>query len=735
MVISPALHSLFLSFATLGALLFAGVILARNPQSTAARMHAVYGALAAGWLFCMAMVASADTHSEVQFWSRMLQLSLGMLPGVIFHLNVVTAGVAHQFHPQIQWHYGLSVVVTVVSLANPVLLSTPYVYSWGLYPNFTLWGLLPLCFLLVTFVEVVLLYRRMLSQENLGGVYRQKIQAFCHGNMFATLALVDFIPAFGFAVYPFGFVIMSVMHFATLFGSIRYRLIDLTPEFTAPQILQNIPDGVFVIDSQGVVRFINKACAKMFGQNQESCLNQYLLDIAPVQMAEYYAREAMPIGQELSFESTTPEQLFTVVVSTTELHDQAQGVIGAVWVLRDLTEQRRVEAEKNELEDWVRSGQKLETLGVMAGGIAHDFNNILVAILGSAELAKSDVSSTSDMTAYLETIVHSAERAVELTRQMLTYAGQNTPANRLVDVNALCREINELSHSAVSKKATFTTEFVQALPLVMADSGQLSQVILNLITNASDALGDEVGSVTLRTDALEMETSEGGDVALFVIIEVADSGCGMDAETKERIFDPFYTTKFTGRGLGLANVMSIVQSHSGRIKVESEPGCGSTFTIALPATEASTLELVGQQVEQEGHNGGLALLVDDEPEVRRVAANMLERIGFDTIQASHGKEAIAILQQHQDNISLILLDITMPEMDGIETHLAIRSLSSELPVVLMSGYQSNVSAPLLEDLNTTFLMKPFRFQQLTEKINEVTTQANLRATVSSNATK
>ena len=725
MSIAPELHAGLLGSAAVAAVVFAGIILARNPKSRPARMHAIYGGLVAWWFVCMALVATADTSGQVQLWSRLLHVAIGVLPAVVFHLNVATAGVLHKHQRSIRVHYGIGLAVVVFSLSWPDLFTSPNDYGWGPYPAYTAWGLIPVGFFVIAFVEVVSIYRQARKGADRSTAYYEKMTAFYHGNIIAALALVDFFPVFGFAVYPFGFVVLTMMHAATMFGSIRYRLIEITPEFASEQIFETLPDGVFVIDTQGLIRLTNAAGARALGRDEADLIDAPIDSVSSELGETFRIPIATPAGvREISFESADGDQRH-LRVSGTLLRDQKQEPVGRVWVLHDLTEQRLAEAEKDELEGWVRHGQKLETLGVMAGGIAHDFNNLLMAILGSADLAAEKLADGAPVDLELRRIATAAERATELTSQMLTYAGEASAPEGPVDLNDLCRETAELMYAAISKKAKLDCQFGEGVPTVIADKGQMSQVLLNLITNASDALGEEVGTITLRTGVLRARSADQADSeheARRVFLEVSDTGAGMDEKTKNRMFDPFFTTKFTGRGLGLATVAGIVRAHDGRIRVDTEPGRGTRFTIELPASTAPCPEgKRADAVSAPWEGSGVVLLADDEPAVRSVTHEMLVGAGFEVIEACDGSEAVDLFHERHDEITIVLLDITMPELDGKEAFVEIRACSPDVPIVLMSGYADDVLADPASGYRSSFLKKPFRSAGLIEKLGEAMT--------------
>ena len=402
------------------------------------------------------------------------------------------------------------------------------------------------------------------------------------------------------------------------------------------------------------------------------------------------------------------------------VHGEALGVIASG---QDITDLRRLDAERRALEAKVQHAQKLESLGVLAGGIAHDFNNLLVGILGNASLALMDIEADSPLREIIADIETTALRAADLTKQMLAYSGKGRFIVHAVDLNVLVREMAQLLQTVISKRAALRFEVAADLWPVEADATQLRQIVMNLITNASDAIGGDDGTITLRTGVRSASrdylTSSYVDDALpdgtYAFIEVEDTGCGMDAETQGRIFDPFFSTKFTGRGLGLAATLGIVRGHRGTIKVASAPMRGTTFTVLLPCTEnaaASVPESIAPPRER-FRGIGAVLVVDDDETVRSVAQTMLERSGFTVLTARDGSEGLAMFEAGRDRIALVLLDLTMPTLGGEETFRAMLRLRSEVRVVLMSGYsRQELAARYGAEGLAGFIQKPFRLEEL-----------------------
>jgi PAS domain S-box-containing protein len=396
---------------------------------------------------------------------------------------------------------------------------------------------------------------------------------------------------------------------------------------------------------------------------------------------------------------------------------------------KDLTEQKRAEEERARLEAQMREVQKLESLGVLAGGIAHDFNNLLMAILGNADLALLALSPASPARPNVEEIVRASQRAADLCRQMLAYSGKGRFVVGRYDLTEIVREMTQMLKVSVSKKATLRYSFAADLPAVEVDATQMRQVIMNLITNASEALSDASGIISVSTGVMDCNRASLVESHLddklpegrYVYLEVADTGCGMDEETRRRIFDPFFTTKFTGRGLGLAAVLGIVRGHRGTIKVSSKPGMGTTFTILLPAVDwQSGDRVLTGTLAVTPHRQGTVLLIDDDPHVRRVAVEMLARLGLQVLTAAHGQEGLEIFRAKGEGIDCVLLDLTMPGIGGEEVFQEMRRLRPEVRVVLSSGYDEQDATQQFvgQDL-AGFIQKPYTVAKLQEVLNRV----------------
>jgi PAS domain S-box-containing protein len=411
-------------------------------------------------------------------------------------------------------------------------------------------------------------------------------------------------------------------------------------------------------------------------------------------------------------------------------YEKTSGEIRMLELSRDISQEIQREEERIEISRQMLETQKLESLGVMAGGITHDFNNLLTPILGDAQLALLDLPPDSPVRPRIEQIHHAAKRAAALTRQMLAYSGQTPVSIEPLSVSRLVEEMGQLLEGTVSGKAALIYDLSDDLPAVEADIAQLSQVVMNLITNATEAVREGAGRITLRTGAVEAEKVDRSSVigdcepvaGNYVFFEVIDDGCGMDAETQSKIFDPFFTTKFTGRGLGLAAVIGIVRSHGGLIEIDSEVGRGTRFRVLFPAAQkiaAATRPRTAPPVE-EWRASGTVLVVDDDEGVRDLLDVTLRRAGFTVLLASDGREGVDLFRLHADEICVVVLDRTMPDIGGEDAFDEIRRIRPDVRIMLISGYSEERAAWHFIDKGLdAFMHKPFEPSVLLEKIRRI----------------
>ncbi len=497
-------------------------------------------------------------------------------------------------------------------------------------------------------------------------------------------------------------------------------------------VVDNTTNVILALDRDGRLLLVNRRAELLFAVQRAEARGRTPAETLPADVAaavEAAARAALGglavVERDVDLRLEGATHHYHLVGFA--LAEPGQAPFGAGIVGVDLTERVRAEEEHRRLEAGVQQAQKLESLGLLAGGIAHDFNNILTAIVGGTSLALDDLGEDHPARPDLEQVVVAAERAAKLTRQMLAYAGRSSFALESFDLNSVIREMAELIAVSVPKSVRLAQDLAPDLPPVWADRTQVSQVVLNLVTNAAEATAARGGLVLVHTRkrarmALPLREYRfpPSDAAGFVELMVEDDGAGMSAETMERMFDPFYSTKGSGRGLGLAAVLGIVRRAGGTLKVASRPGEGTTFTVLFP-TGAGTVATVAAPLEPRAlaHGSGTVLVVDDEEPVRRLAQRTLERAGYTVLEAADGREAMAVFQREGERIAAVVLDVTMPVMGGAEAYRRMRDLGPPVPVIVSSGYDEQDTAAEFVGGGVEFLQKPYRPEQLLALLREL----------------
>ena len=385
---------------------------------------------------------------------------------------------------------------------------------------------------------------------------------------------------------------------------------------------------------------------------------------------------------------------------------------------RDITERLATERA-------LQQSQKLESLGVLAGGIAHDFNNLLTAMMGNLSLAQLKSHPSSPSWPYLDALEKSLQRAADLTRQMLAYSGKGRFVTRLVDLNQTVEEMTHLLSVSIPKTIALRFHLSPSLPALEADPAQLQQVVMNLVTNAADAIGEQDGVIRITTELVDLDEAailrdfpaQALEPGPHVALEVADSGCGMDTETLARIFEPFFTTKPKGRGLGLSAMLGILRGHHAGIRIRSAPGQGTAFRVFLPAKAGAKAETQEPQASATLRAEGAILVVDDEPDVRSGVVESLKALGFETVlEAEDGHEALELFKARHGSLSLVVMDLTMPRMNGHQTFKAMRVVDPGVPVILSSGFDQASDPDPDAPTPDGFLQKPYRLRDLRETV-------------------
>jgi two-component system, cell cycle sensor histidine kinase and response regulator CckA len=503
---------------------------------------------------------------------------------------------------------------------------------------------------------------------------------------------------------------------------------DLIGELSG--VIEQSTDLVFIVNASGGIEYFNPRVTEVAGYTREELAGQQFHTLsAEDPSCEGFQSVWDKVLSQSSWDgelmiSKKGGDLFCAELSISPFDTKTGRDSKFVAVMQDVTERKKAAEEHRRMEEQMLHAQKLESLGVLAGGIAHDFNNILMSVIGNADLALMRINKESPAVENLRQIERAAARAADLAKQMLAYSGKGKFVTECLDLNLLLEEMLHMLEVSISKKAVLRLNLTSPLPTVEADATQLRQVVMNLVINASEAIGDKSGVIAITTGCMDCNKNYLKNVWLsdnlgegfYVYLEVADTGCGMPKETLARIFDPFFTTKFSGRGLGMAAVLGIVKGHRGAIRVYSEPGKGSTLKILLPAC-GRPAEVFEHDSSNDGWQGsGTVLLVDDEETVRGIGCAMLKELGFVPITAEDGREALTLFKQRPD-ISFVIMDLTMPHLDGEQCFRELRQLSPEVKVIMTSGYNEHeVTQKFAGKGLSGFMQKPYNIAQLKKMI-------------------
>jgi len=493
-------------------------------------------------------------------------------------------------------------------------------------------------------------------------------------------------------------------------------------------LFNGLEEGLLVQDQEGAIIDCNQVICTELGYTSEELLSMSSRDIEMLH-EDMEASSLADCGYTREgCHRTRSGQMLQVEIHCSAI--QYHGAPAILSVSRNISERKEAEEQRRVWEEKLRQTQKLESLGLLAGGIAHDFNNILMGIMGHAELAAEMVATNHPARHDLNGIVDASLRAASLCNQMLAYSGKGQFLIQPIDLNDTVLKIADLVGAGLSGGTEILFDLDPDLPPIEADEAQITQLVLNLMTNGVEAIGEAPGTLRITTSALDCTADsfggtlmEGGDVepGRYVVLVVEDNGVGMDKDTQEKIFDPFFTTKFTGRGLGLAAVLGIVRGHQGTLNVESTRNEGTCFTVYLPQ---SLLDIVDADSPPPALNAMAGpcriLLVDDEASVLEVGRRMLEFKDFEVCCAKNGAEAIELFRRDPSAIDCVILDQTMPGLSGLETCRILREIQPTLPVLISSGYTNeDVIERDNQSLQVGFIQKPYRVEQLHTKVCEM----------------
>lgn len=493
-----------------------------------------------------------------------------------------------------------------------------------------------------------------------------------------------------------------------------------TSEARYRQILETCAEGVWQVDENGSTTYVNQPMAAMLGYEKGELLRGSVFDFTG-ENHEYIRerlqrrRQGVTEHYELKLRHRDGHEVLTMV-SASPLFSATNQYLGSVGFITDVTLARQLEAQ-------LLKRQKLESLGLIAGGVAHDFNNILAGVVGNVSLLEEMFDrSRGDVRDILRDIQAAAHRASELTAQLIAYSGQGSLVFQPVSIQRLVGEAVELTRSNLGRNTSIELNLGTKNANVMADASQLRQVLLNLVNNANEAIGGTAGTICIKTRkvVLRTETSSGSGEPLspgeYAVVRVEDDGCGMTEATQQRIFDPFFSTKFEGRGLGLAAVAGIVRSHGGQVLVESQEGQGSSFELWLPTTNSLgdvATAADGRRSMEKAPSTGVVLIVDDDELVRKLAQRIVRKMGLLVLLARNGEEAIELFTKHRGEISLVLLDMTMPGLRGEKVLERLKEIDPKVKVILSSGFtQQSLLEPFDDTSSVDFLHKPYKSTDL-----------------------
>jgi two-component system cell cycle sensor histidine kinase/response regulator CckA len=492
-------------------------------------------------------------------------------------------------------------------------------------------------------------------------------------------------------------------------------------------LLQAMPDLLFLFDGDGIYLDYHAGDPNELLHSPEYFLGRRLEEILPTDLASRFmgaieSAKRTKSPQVLEYELTIRENVIPYESRLIPLDDNR-----FLMIARNITERKRIEREKAQFELQLQEGQRMESLGVLAGGIAHDFNNLLTGIMGFADLAAAELPPDSSIQDYLRQIQKSSRRAAELCAQMLAFAGKGLYIRGEVDLNQILRESISMVQLSIHRRISIVSQLEERPILIEADIQQMRQLTINLLLNASEAIGNNEGSIEIHSSRM-MTSREylngfrfGSDrpEGDYLLLRIRDTGCGILEQNLSRIFEPFYTTKFTGRGLGLSAVLGIVRTTLGAIRVQSQVGSGSVFEILFPISKTEKL-LPPNPESSSKPEPGIILVADDESTIRLLLSHILKPKRFEVFLAENGRQLLDLLPIHASHTRLIFLDLTMPVLSGEETLHQLRQNYPDMPVVLMSGYSVGEISQRFQDPHIIgFLQKPFGPTEVMEMVQKV----------------
>ena len=497
------------------------------------------------------------------------------------------------------------------------------------------------------------------------------------------------------------------------------------------RILENAYTEFYLFDAETMKFLIaNRRSRQNSGYSLAELRELTPLDLAPNESLQKQTEILKPLidGSQQTVLFETQHQRKDGTVFPVGIHLQRATYLNRpvyVGFVLDISQRLFDEQEKQLLQSQVLHSQKLDSLANLAGGMVHDFNNLLTGAIGNAELALRKLDPNSLEHTYVNTVMVTALQGADICKQLMAYTGKGQFVVRPIDLSAATNNLLPLIRSSVSKRITIDTHLNTDLPTINGDEQQLNQIVMNLCINASEAIGDREGVITISTQEINCDrdflNSSFLDQPLpggrYICLEVRDTGCGIEVEAIPQVFDPFYSTKFTGRGMGLAALLGIVRGHQGTVKVDSVVGQGTRFRVILPVTDQPIANPVHSDSKTEWTGAGTALVVDDEPVVRQIAEVILESAGFTVLTAVNGQQGVEMFRDHADEISVVILDVMMPVMGGEQAYDEMQAIDDSIPIIFVSGYNDSKTANLFVGRESAgFIQKPFGLDSFIETL-------------------
>ena len=545
---------------------------------------------------------------------------------------------------------------------------------------------------------------------------------------------------------PYGYIMKPVkeneLYSAIEIALYKYEMERKLRESEAKylDLYDNAPDMFYSVDVKtSVIINCNQTAADELGYEKEEIIGRSVLDLYTAESAEYVRSTLSPYflktgkieDEELNISRKDGSKIY-VSLNSSAVYNEDGEILYSRSIWRDITDRKSAEDERIKLEKKLSEAQKMKSLGILAGGIAHDFNNLLMGIVGNADLLMMEADPGSAEEENIKEILEASSRLADLANQMLAYSGKGKFVVEVIDVNEVVKKMTKLLKASMTKKIELNYTLGEDVSPVEADTTQLRQVLMNLITNASEAIDDEEGIINVITGTLDHDEACVGESLLnedleedkYTFIEVTDTGCGIEKDSVNRIFDPFYSTKPSGHGLGLAAVLGIMHGHNGAIKVDSNPGEGTSFRILFPIHEPLEENVEAEPVINDDvvdlSKGGSVLLVDDEVPVLKVGSKFLEKMGFSVVTAANGVEALEMYRGQPGKIDLVILDLTMPKMGGSETFNELRKINKDVPIIICSGYSEQETTKKFSNRGLDgFIQKPYSYEKLLAAIRDI----------------